>query len=50
MKSKNLSTKLAKPVSSVLKASLHVSANTASCGIIHQPKEPKNLDKFKKIK
>lgn len=50
MKEKKLANQLAKPISSVLKASLHISANTASCGVIHQPKEPKNLNRFKKIK
>ena len=50
MKKTNEAKPLAKTVTSLLNASLHVNANTTSCLVIHQPKEPKGLDRFKKFK
>lgn len=29
---------------------LSINANTASCGVFHQPEEPKAMDKFKMFK
>ena len=43
-------TKLAGAVSAFLMAVLFISANTNSCIVIHQPKAPKALDKFSKVK
>ena len=51
MKTGNFKIKrLAGAVSSCLMAVLFVSANTNSCMVIHQPKAPKTLSKFSKIK
>lgn len=50
MRKTNATKPLAKTVTSLLNASLHVNANSTSCIVIHQPKEPKGLDRFKKVK
>lgn len=39
---------IAKSVTSVLKTSLRVEANTTSCILVYQPKAPKELSRFKK--
>lgn len=41
---------LAKAVKSALDATLRMSANSTSCCVVHQPKAPKKLDAFRKIK
>lgn len=50
MKHENNNTLLAKTVKSALDATLRMSANSASCCIFHQPKAPKKLEAFQKIK
>ena len=40
----------AKRITKVLDAVLKTEANSASCVLAYQPKEPKSLDRFKKIK
>ena len=40
----------AKTITKVLDAVLKTEANSASCVLAYQPKEPKSLDRFKKIK
>lgn len=42
--------KSADSIARVLGAFLHTDANSAACWILHQPKAPKELDKFKKRK
>lgn len=46
-KNKNL---LAKGVATVLEKFLKVEANSTSCGIVYQPKEPKELSRYKSVK
>ena len=49
MKSK-LTKSVAKGTASVLNAVLRAEANSASCIIMHQPKAPKELEKFRRTK
>lgn len=39
---------MAKGVASALNKVLKVEANTNSCVVVYQPKEPKSLERFKK--
>ncbi|MGI5958595.1 MAG: cyclic lactone autoinducer peptide [Massiliimalia sp.] len=48
--SKVFLTKVAAMAASCLTAVLFVSANSASSGVLHQAKAPKELDRFSKIK
>ena len=41
--------KVSKKVAGVLETVLKVEANSTSCGLIYQPKEPKKMDRFKRI-
>lgn len=41
--------KASKKVATVLDTVLKVEANSTSCGLIYQPKEPKKMDRFKRI-
>lgn len=41
--------KVSKKVAVVLETVLKVEANSTSCGLIYQPKEPKKMDRFKRI-
>lgn len=41
---------LAKTVKSTLDATLRINANSTSCCVVHQPKAPKKLEAFQKIK
>ena len=50
MERKQKSEKVAKSVKNVLNTFLRVDANSASCGIIYQPKAPKELSRFKSSK
>lgn len=50
MKSERNNNPLTKPIKSVLDATLRVSANSTSCCLVHQPKVPKKLADFQKIK
>lgn len=49
MKSK-MTKSLAKGTVSVLNAVLRAEANSTSCIIMHQPKAPKDLEKFRRTK
>ena len=40
--------KVSKKVAAVLDTVLKVEANSTSCGLIYQPKEPKKMDRFKR--
>lgn len=46
----DLSKKAARGMVSVLNKMLKVDANSASCIVVHQPKVPEGLDRFKKVK
>lgn len=48
MKSQSLSQTSAKGVAAVLDKVLKVEANSASCAFLHQPKAPKELQKFRR--
>ncbi|MDE7199071.1 MAG: cyclic lactone autoinducer peptide [Lachnospiraceae bacterium] len=48
MDKKKISKVVAESAVRVLNVSLRTEANTASCGFIYQPKEPKSLSKFKR--
>ncbi len=39
---------VSKKVAAVLDTVLKVEANSTSCGLIYQPKEPKKMDRFKR--
>ena len=41
---------LAKTVKAALDATLRMSANSTACCVVHQPKAPKKLEAFQKIK
>lgn len=41
---------LSKTVKAALDATLRMSANSTACCVVHQPKAPKKLEAFKKIK
>lgn len=41
---------LTKTVKTVLDTALHMSANSTSCCVVHQPKAPKQLEAFRKMK
>lgn len=47
---KTTTKKIAKPITAMLNKSLEVNANTASCCLLNQPKDPNGLSRFKKIK
>ena len=49
-KAKSLITKFAAAAAFFFSAMLFVGANTASSGMIHQPKAPESLRRFSKIK
>lgn len=49
-KSKTSVSKLAASCVSLLGMALFVCANTASTGVVHQPKAPEGLKKFSKLK
>lgn len=49
-KSKIFKTRFATILAGFLSIALVICANTASTGMIHQPKEPKGLDKFSKLR
>jgi cyclic lactone autoinducer peptide len=49
MKSK-IAKSVAKGTASVLNAVLRADANSTSCIIMHQPKAPKDLEKFRRTK
>lgn len=49
MKSK-MAKSVAKGTASVLNAVLRADANSTSCCILHQPKAPKELEKFRRTK
>lgn len=50
MGEKSLSKQAAKLVTGTLNKMLKVEANSTSCLMVYQPKVPKTLDKFKKMK
>ncbi len=50
MKRKGVSKKIAKTVANVATIFLQTDANSASSIIVHQPKAPKELARFKKSK
>lgn len=50
MKSKKTSKKTAENVKNILNTFLSIEANSTSCGIAYQPKAPKSLSRFRKIK
>lgn len=50
MEKKKSTNLLEKSMSKVLDATLRVNANSTSCMLIHEPKAPKGLEKFKKVK
>lgn len=50
MMKKRVSNIVAKGTVSVLNTFLHADANSTSCIIMHQPKAPKELARFKKKK
>lgn len=47
---KNVKTMAAKYIKVTLEAVLKAEANTASCGIMYQPKEPKELARYRRNK
>lgn len=47
---KELSKRFAKGVADILDKTLRIDANSASCIIYYQPKAPKELDKYRRIK
>ena len=47
---KNQTSKFAKVSAKILKSALTVEANSTTCTLVHQPKAPKALKKFSKIK
>lgn len=47
---KKLTVKLASALTGILSMALFFSANTASSGMIFEPKAPKELDTFRKMK
>lgn len=47
---KNLSQNVAKKMVAVLNSFLRTDANSASCCIVYQPKVPKELAKFRRMK
>lgn len=49
-KSKSIASKLAMICANLLGMALIVCANTASSGLVHQPKAPESLDKFSRLK
>ncbi len=49
-KNKTSVSKLASSCASLLGMTLVVCANTASTGLVHQPKAPEGLKKFSKLK
>lgn len=54
MKTKSISKNIMHWIASVgicvLSAVLYVSANTTSCGMVHQPSAPAGLKRFSKVK
>ncbi len=50
MTNKNLTKQAAKGVASALESLLRVDANSTSCGIVYQPKAPKELARYRKSK
>lgn len=48
MKTKTLSQMSAKGVASALEKMLKVEANTTSCGLVYQPKTPKDLQRYRR--
>ncbi len=48
MKEKNISKKTAHMITKVLDKMLRVEANSTSCIVIHQPKAPESLERFRK--
>ena len=50
MKQRDLTTKTAKMMVSVLNKMLKVDANSTSCGVVYQPKAPKGLENFRNVK
>ncbi|RDU24894.1 cyclic lactone autoinducer peptide [Anaerosacchariphilus polymeriproducens] len=50
MNSQKLSKIIAKGAISFLNTALRFNANTTSCVIVYQPKLPKELDRFNRIK
>lgn len=47
---KELSKKVAKKTATVLDAFLRTDANSASCCIVYQPKAPKELARYRRMK
>lgn len=50
MKERDLTTKTAKMMVSVLNKMLKVDANSTSCIVVYQPKAPKELENFRNAK
>ena len=50
MKTNEISKKIGKGIALVLKIVLEIEANSTSCMVFFQPKAPKNLEKFRKIR
>lgn len=48
MKEETMFRASAKGVASMLEKMLKVEANTASCGLVYQPKAPKDLQKYRR--
>lgn len=46
----NLSKMAAKKITSAMNVFLRIDANSTSCTVLYQPKEPKGLSKFRRIK
>lgn len=47
---KSLSKTVAKGIAVVLDKTLHIDANSASCIMYYQPKAPKELNKYRRVK
>lgn len=47
---KKMTQDFAKSISKLLGLTLQIDANSTSCAIIYQPKAPKELDRYKKVK
>lgn len=50
MDKKKIKSALAKGIVKTLNVTLHMDANSTSCAVIYQPKAPKDLSKYRKIR
>lgn len=50
MKKENVKKKIAKGIAAVLRVTLQIDANSASCMGIYQPKAPEELTRYRKMK